>query len=84
MRKCCAVGGGYPLGRAPRDVMRSGKLLGAHLVGPEVTELVHSLVLAMNFETTEAELIYSIFPHPTLSEAIHESAMDAFGRALHI
>jgi dihydrolipoamide dehydrogenase len=62
---------------------KSGKLLGAHLVGPEVTELVQGLALAMNLETTEQELIHTIFPHPTLSEAIHESVLDAFGRAIH-
>ena len=58
---------------------RTGKLLGALLVGPEVTELAQGLVLAMNLEMTEEELIHSIFPHPTLSEVIHESVLDAFG-----
>ncbi len=62
---------------------KSGKLLGAHLVGPEVTELIPALVVAMNLETTEEELIHSIFPHPTLSETIHESVLDAYGRAIH-
>jgi len=62
----------------------SGRLLGAHLVGADVTELIHGFVVAMNLETTEEELFRSIFPHPTLSEAMHESVLDAFGRAIHI
>ena len=62
----------------------SGELLGAHLVGPEVTEMIQGFVVAMGLETTEAELMQAIFPHPTLSEALHESVLDAFGRALHI
>jgi dihydrolipoamide dehydrogenase len=62
---------------------KTGRLLGAHLVGPEVTELIQALVLAMNLETTEEELINTIFPHPTLSEAIHESVLDAYGRSIH-
>ncbi|MGI9462221.1 MAG: dihydrolipoyl dehydrogenase [Alphaproteobacteria bacterium] len=63
---------------------KTGELLGAHLIGAEVTELIHSFTLSRNLETTEAELIHSVFPHPTLSEMIHESAMAAFGRAIHI
>ncbi len=63
---------------------RTGKLLGAHLVGAEVTELIQGYVVAMNCETTEAELINTIFPHPTLSETMHESVLDAFGRVIHI
>jgi dihydrolipoamide dehydrogenase len=62
----------------------SGRLLGAHLVGADVTELIQGFVIAMNLETTEEEFFRSIFPHPTLSEAMHESALDAFGRAIHI
>ncbi len=62
----------------------TGALLGAHIVGAEATELIHSLVIAKTLETTEAELIASIFPHPTLSEMIGESVLDAYGRALHI
>jgi len=62
----------------------TGKLLGAHMVGAEVTELIHSFVVAMNLETTEEDLIASVFPHPTLSETIHESVLDAWGRAIHI
>ncbi len=63
---------------------KTGELLGAHLIGAEVTELIQGFVIAMNLETTEAELMHSIFPHPTLSEMVHESTLDAFGRALHI
>jgi dihydrolipoamide dehydrogenase len=62
---------------------RTGKLLGAHMVGAEVTELIQGFVVAMNCETTEAELIHTIFPHPTLSETMHESVLDAFGRVIH-
>ncbi|HZY12842.1 MAG TPA: dihydrolipoyl dehydrogenase, partial [Beijerinckiaceae bacterium] len=56
---------------------KTGKLLGAHMVGAEVTELIQGFVIAMNLETTEEELIHSVFPHPTLSEMMHESVMDA-------
>ncbi len=62
----------------------TGALLGAHILGAEATELIHSLVIAKTLETTEAELIAAIFPHPTLSEMIGESVLDAYGRALHI
>ncbi len=61
-----------------------GKLLGAHMVGAEVTELIQGFVIAMNCETTEAELINAIFPHPTLSETMHESVLDAYGRVIHM
>ncbi|VTZ22855.1 Dihydrolipoyl dehydrogenase (fragment) [Methylocella tundrae] len=63
---------------------KSGKLLGAHMVGAEVTELVQGFVVAMNCETTEEELINSVFPHPTLSEMMHESVLDAYGRVIHM
>jgi dihydrolipoamide dehydrogenase len=63
---------------------KSGKLLGAQMVGAEVTELIQGFVVAMNCETTEAELINAVFPHPTLSEAMHESVLNAYGRAIHI
>jgi dihydrolipoamide dehydrogenase len=63
---------------------KTGELLGAHLIGAEVTELIQGFVVAMNLETTEAELMHSVFPHPTLSEMMHESTLDAFGRALHV
>ncbi|HVY50922.1 MAG TPA: dihydrolipoyl dehydrogenase [Devosia sp.] len=63
---------------------KSGELLGAHLVGAEVTELIEGFVVAMNLETTEEELIHTIFPHPTLSEMMKESVLNAYGRALNI
>jgi dihydrolipoamide dehydrogenase len=63
---------------------KTGKLLGAHMVGAEVTELIQGFVVAMNCETTEAELINAVFPHPTLSETMHESVLDAYGRVIHI
>ncbi len=63
---------------------RSGELLGAHLIGPGVTELVQGFAIAMGAETTEAELIATVFPHPTVSEAMHESVLAAYGRAIHI
>lgn len=62
----------------------TGELLGAHLVGPEATELVHGYTLAATLETTEAELMEAVFPHPTLSEAMHEAVLAAYGRALHV
>jgi dihydrolipoyl dehydrogenase len=63
---------------------RTGELLGAHMVGAEVTELIEGFVVAMNLETTEEELMHAIFPHPTLSETMKESVLDAYGRALNI
>jgi dihydrolipoamide dehydrogenase len=62
----------------------TGEILGVHMVGPEVTELIHSFVLARELEATEEELAATIFPHPTLSEALHESVLAAAGKALHI
>ncbi|HEX5184654.1 MAG TPA: dihydrolipoyl dehydrogenase [Allosphingosinicella sp.] len=61
----------------------TGALLGAHMVGAEVTELIQGYAIARQLETTEAELMETIFPHPTLSEMMHESVLDAYGRALH-
>jgi dihydrolipoamide dehydrogenase len=61
----------------------TGELLGAHLAGAEVTELIQGFDIAMNLETTEAELIHAVFPHPTLSETMHESVLDAYGRVIH-
>ena len=61
----------------------TGELLGAHMVGPEVTELIQGYAIARTLEATEQELIQTIFPHPTLSEAMHESVLDAYGRAIH-
>ena len=62
---------------------KTGELLGAHMIGAEVTELIQGYVVAQTLETTEAELIHTIFPHPTLSEMMHESVLDAYGRAIH-
>ncbi|AHC73628.1 dihydrolipoyl dehydrogenase [Candidatus Endolissoclinum faulkneri L5] len=62
---------------------KTGELLGAHMIGAEVTELIHSYGIAMNLETTETELMHTIFPHPTLSEMIHESILHAYSRAIH-
>jgi dihydrolipoamide dehydrogenase len=61
----------------------TGELLGAHMVGAEVTELIQGYVVSRTLETTEAELMHTVFPHPTLSEMMHESVLDAYGRALH-
>ena len=63
---------------------KTGQLLGAHLVGAEVTELIQGFVIAMNLETTEEELIATVFPHPTLSETMHESVLAAYGRVIHV
>jgi dihydrolipoamide dehydrogenase len=63
---------------------KTGELLGAHMVGAEVTELIQGFVIAMGLETTEEELIHSVFPHPTLSEMMHESVLDAYGRVIHV
>jgi len=62
---------------------KTGELLGAHMVGAEVTELIQGYVIARQLETTEAELMETVFPHPTLSEMMHESVLHAYGRALH-
>ena len=63
---------------------KTGELLGAHMVGAEVTELIQGYVVAMGLETTEAELMHTVFPHPTLSEMMHESVLDAYERVIHI
>ena len=63
---------------------KTGQLLGAHLVGAEVTELIQGFVIAMNLETTEEELMHTIFPHPTLSETMKEAVLDAYGRVLNM
>ncbi len=62
---------------------KTGQLIGAHMVGAEVTELIQGFVVAMNLETTEEELMHTIFPHPTLSEMMKESVLDAYGRVLN-
>jgi dihydrolipoamide dehydrogenase len=63
---------------------KTGQLLGAHMVGAEVTELIQGFVIAMQLETTEEDLMHAVFPHPTLSETMHESVLAAYGRVLHI
>ena len=63
---------------------KTGELLGAHMIGAEVTELIQGYGIAKTLETTEADLLHTVFPHPTLSEMMHESVLDAYGRALHI
>ncbi len=62
---------------------KTGELLGAHMIGAEVTELIQGYVIAKTMETTEAELMHTIFPHPTLSEMMHESVLDAYGKVIH-
>jgi dihydrolipoamide dehydrogenase len=62
---------------------KTGELLGAHMIGAEVTELIQGYTIAKTLETTETELIRSIFPHPTLSETMHEAVLDAYGRVIH-
>ncbi|MBB3712534.1 dihydrolipoamide dehydrogenase [Limimaricola variabilis] len=62
---------------------KTGELLGAHMVGAEVTELIQGYIVGRTLETTEKELMETVFPHPTLSEMMHESVLDAYGRALH-
>jgi len=63
---------------------KTGELLGAHMIGAEVTEMIQGFVVGKTLETTEAELMHTVFPHPTISEAMHESVLAAYGRALHI
>jgi dihydrolipoamide dehydrogenase len=63
---------------------KTGQLLGAHMVGAEVTELIQGYVIAMNLETTEEELMHTVFPHPTLSETMKEAVLDAYGRVLNM
>ncbi len=62
---------------------KTGELLGAHMVGAEVTELIQGYVIGRQLETTEADLMETVFPHPTLSEMMHEAVLDAWGRAIH-
>ena len=61
----------------------TGELIGAHMVGPEVTELIQGFSIAKKLETTEHELMHTVFPHPTLSESMHESVLDAYNQAIH-
>ncbi|MGP8027491.1 MAG: dihydrolipoyl dehydrogenase [Acidocella sp.] len=62
---------------------KTGALLGAHMIGAEVTEMIQGFVIARQLETTEEELMHTIFPHPTISEAMHESVLDAYGQVIH-
>ncbi len=62
---------------------KTGEVLGVHMVGPEVTELIQGFSIAMSLETTEEELMHTVFPHPTISETMKESILDAYGRAIH-
>ncbi|MGB0720723.1 MAG: FAD-dependent oxidoreductase, partial [Bdellovibrionales bacterium] len=62
---------------------KTGELLGAHMIGAEVTELIQGFVIGKSAELTEAEFMHTIFPHPTLSEMMHESVLDAYGKAIH-
>jgi len=63
---------------------KTGELLGAHMVGPEVTEMIQGYGIARTLESTEADLMHTVFPHPTVSETMHESVLDAYGRVIHI
>ncbi len=81
--KAIALGDDQGLVKTVFDA-KTGELLGAHMVGPEVTEMIQGYVVGRQLETTEAELMHTVFPHPTLSEMMHESVLDAYGRALHI
>ena len=63
---------------------RTGELLGAHMIGAEVTELIQGYVIGQKLETTEADLMETVFPHPTLSEMMHEAVLDAYGRVIHL
>jgi dihydrolipoamide dehydrogenase len=81
--KAVALGDTEGLAKTVFDAS-TGELLGAHMVGSDVTEMIQGFGIARNLETTGAELMHTIFPHPTLSEAMHESVLDAFGRALNV
>jgi dihydrolipoamide dehydrogenase len=63
---------------------KTGELLGAHMVGAEVTELIQGFVIARELETTETDLMNTVFPHPTVSETMHEAVLDAYGKVIHI
>ncbi len=63
---------------------KTGALLGAHMIGAEVTEMIQGYVVARTLETTEAELMHTVFPHPTISETMHEAVLDAYGRVIHM
>jgi dihydrolipoamide dehydrogenase len=63
---------------------KTGELLGAHMIGAEVTELIQGYTIARTLESTESELMHTIFPHPTLSEMMHEAVLDAYGKVIHV
>lgn len=81
--KAIALGEPEGLAKVVFDA-KTGELLGAHLIGPEVTEMIQGYVVARTMETTEKELMHTVFPHPTISEVMHEAVLDAYGRAVHI
>ena len=63
---------------------KTGELLGAHMIGAEVTEMIQGYVIAKTGELTEVDLMHTVFPHPTLSEMMHESVLDAYGKVIHM
>jgi dihydrolipoamide dehydrogenase len=81
--KAIALGDDQGLVKTVFDA-KTGELLGAHMIGAEVTELIQGYAVARTLETTEAELMATVFPHPTLSEMMHESVLDAYGRVVHM
>ena len=81
--KALAQGDGDGLVKTIFDAT-TGELLGAHMIGAEVTELIYGYGLAKELETTELDLIRTIFPHPTISEAMHEAVLNAYSRAIHM
>lgn len=81
--KALAIGEGQGLAKTVFDA-QTGELLGAHLVGAEVTEMIQGFVIARTLESTEVELMRTIFPHPTISETMHEGVLAAYDRALHV
>ena len=80
--KAIALGDDQGLVKTVFDA-KTGELLGAHMAGPEVTELIQGYSIAKTLETTEADLMHTVFPHPTLSEMMHEAVLDAYGRVVH-
>ncbi len=80
--KAIALGEPEGMVKTVFDAM-TGELLGAHMIGAEVTELIQGYAIARTLETTEAELMHTVFPHPTISETMHEAVLDAYGRAIH-
>jgi dihydrolipoamide dehydrogenase len=62
---------------------KTGEMLGAHMIGAEVTEMIQGYVIARQLETTEADLMHTVFPHPTVSETMHEAVLDAYGQVIH-